>query len=661
MRKIILIIAISILPILAVKSESIDYKFGKISDYELKMNVYDKDSTAEAVVIIDEGYTTYEWRNDDFVVMNQMNKRIKILKKEGVDRGTISIPYYFKSNSNSESISGLTGFTYNLENGKIVKTKLDKQYIFDEEVNSSYRQIKFSLQNVKVGSVIEFKYTRTSKNAYSLPEWIVQTNIPVMHSLFEVIIPEYFIYNIETKGFETIDVKDEQKVQQFTIGYSNSGLNTVTSNSRNLIFKANDIPALKDEPYVWCKQDFNSGVRFELQGTRFPNSLYKPYFQSWENLEETLKKETDFGLNIKQSNPYKDELNTLVASENNELNKIEKIYSFVKSHISWNDTYAFYGNQAKDAVKNKTGNNSQFNMILLSALRNNGIKAYPVLLSRRSEGRLPYTYPSFEKLNTFIVAAQTTEGKVYYMDGSATFGGLNMLPIDLLVDRARVFDDGIAEKWVDLTKIAKNQLVYLIKSKLNNNGDLTGVINSGFSNQFAYSYKSKFYSAKDSSEFVENFANDAHFKVDNILITGKDTMSNSVNEVINFTKDLGETSDIIYINPLIILHVDKNPFTESNRKLPIEFNFPYGIFIKSEIELPANYIVEELPKSIKISLPDNVAKCIYQVVQKDNILEINYKFDLTQTIYPQTSYSAIMDFYTQVALKNSEMIVLKKI
>jgi hypothetical protein len=643
-------------------AQDISLKFGKINNYELSMKSYEKDTTAEAVVLYDDGYTSYEWLNDGFKVNLDLKQKIKILKQEGVDRATISIPYYYKSNGDRESISNLEAYSYNMENGKIIKTKLDKKYIFDEELNNRYRQLKFSIPNVKVGSVIEFKYRKSSDHIYEIPNWYIQSDIPVVYSNYEVLIPEYFIFNNETKGYESIKVVETAENQQFNLGLSTNGSNnSVSCQSRDIKFTANNVPALKNEPYVWCKSDFSSGIQFELNGTRFPNSFYKSYSQTWENLEETIKKETDFGTNIKMANPFKSELKTLIDTVKNEKRKIELIYAFIKKKISWNETYSFYGNKTKDAIKNKTGDNGQINMILLSALKDADINAYPILISRRSNGRIPYTYPSFDKLNTFVVGAKTTDGYIYYMDGSAVYGGLNMLPIDLLVDRARVFEETIPDKWVDLTKIAKNQTVYLINSSIDKNGTLSGTINSGYSNQLAYCYKSRYYNAKDSAEFVEKLGTNAHIKINNFSIEGKDTIANLVKEKIDFTKETSDQTDYLYINPLIFTHIEKNPFTQSERKLPIEFDYPHGFQISSTIEIPANYKVEEIPKSVKISLPENAGRCLYQITHADNTVQLNYRFELNQTIFPQTSYEIIREFYAQVATKNSELIVLKKI
>lgn len=653
---------VNFLTLLVLRSQEISFKYGKISNDELNMTLYPKDSSAAAVVLYEDGYVFYDYTPTvGFKVEQEIKQKIKILKQDGVDEASISIPYYSKNSTDREIVTNLEAIAYNLDNGKITKTKLEKQYIFDEEISKTYRQLKFSIPNVKIGTVIEFKYRKSSTRVYGLPDWQFQREIPVINSNYEVKIPEYFIFNIDTKGYEDIKVVETQDNQMFNLGMDSEGSNTVTCSCRVIKCTAKDVPALKDEENVWCAEDFMSGIRFELNATKFPNDFYKPYSQTWEDLEKFLKTETDMGTNLKMSNPYKDEIKSLLSTVTDENKKIELIYSFIKEHIRWDESYSFYGNRAKEAVKNGTGDNGQINMILISALKDAGITAYPILISRRSQGRLPYTYPSYNKLTTFIVAAQTTDGKTYYMDGSAVYGGLNMLPTNLLVDRGRVFNETSDQKWIDLTKIVRNQQVFLLFSNLDKDGTLTGVLKSGYSNQLAYSYKSKFQNVKDSTDFIEEFQNANQVTIDGFKIEGKEPMSTMVKEELKFTKKIDTSGDYLYINPMLFTHITKNPFTQSERKLPVEFNFPYVYQTSCTLVIPENYKVEEIPKSVKIVLDENKGKCLYQVIQNENTIQLNYRFELNQIIFPQTDYKIIRDFYGQVVNKNIEMIVLKKI
>lgn len=660
MKKIYLLFSLFVFMMPPAHSQEYSYKYGKITNDEINMTVYQKDTTASAVVIYDDGYTKYGVLNNRFQLTTEYKKKIKILKQTGINEANIDIPYYYKSSTSRESIAGIEAFSYTLENAKIVKTKLERKYIFDEEMSDRYRRIKFSIPNVKVGSVIELKFSKSTDLVYGIDPWGIQGDIPVNYSYYEVVIPEYLKFNIDTKGFEKIDVVETSENQQFVLSGSTSANNLLTCTSRYIKFTAKDIPALKDENYVWCVNDFLSGIRFELKATNFPNEFYKPYSQTWEDLEKVLIDETDFGKNLKISNPFKDVMTKELASVTDEKEKIAKIYEFVKNHISWNEKYSFHGNNAKDAVKLRTGDNGQINMILLSALKDAKIKAYPVLISRRSLGRLPFTYASYDQLNTFIVAAETSSGKVYYMDGSAIHGGLNMLPVDLLVDRARIFDNEHTEKWVDITSIERNQKIRTVNVEMNEDGNMSGLLNTVYTYQDAYLYKQQFEAAKDSADFVESFENTNHVNVDTFRVEQKNPMSNIVKEKIFFSKTNESAGEYIYLNPMIFTHLSENEFIQPERKLPIEFNYPSTYMLSCNITLPDNYEVIEIPKSIKLVLNEN-CKCIYVVKQNANVLNLSYRFDMNQTIFPTTEYQAIREYFGQIATKNQEMLVLKKV
>ncbi|NDV47482.1 DUF3857 domain-containing protein [Paludibacter sp. 221] len=645
-------------------SQEISLKYGKITDDELKMTTYDKDTTAVAVVLYEDGYTSYTYNNTvGFQVILDIKKKVKILKQEGVSEADISIPYY-KSGNDKETVSNLDATAYNIEKGKVIKTKLEKKYIFDEEINNRYHQVKFSIPNVKEGTVIEYKYRITSPYASRIPDWNVQSHIPVMNSYYEVLIPEYYHFKIDAaKGFERIQVEETKQNQNFNIGYSSSGQAVnVTSDSRLLKFRAKDMPALKDEPYVWYLNDYISGVRFELSGTKFPNDFYKPYTSTWQNIEETLKEKTDFGSNVKMANPYKTEVKTIVEESVTEEEIITKIYALIKEKIRWNESYSFWGNNARDAVKNGTGDNGQINMVLLSMLKDAKINAYPVLISRRNYGRLPYTHPSLDKLNTFLVAAETSDGKSFYMDGSAVRGGLNVLPVNLLVDRGWPYNNVGGEKWVNLTNLAKNQQLIAQKASIDENGKMTSEMTTRYNNQIAYNVKSDYFSAKDSVEYLENFQDKNNLTVDSYVIEGIEPMSNTVSEKMTYTKNYEIVGNYIYINPLIFTHLDKNPFTQSERKLPIEFNYPYTYISSIILTIPDGYEIEELPSILNMSLPENAGKCTYLINRMtDNTIQLNYRFDLNKIIFIQSDYELIKEFFGKVASKNTELVVLKKI
>lgn len=83
---------------------------------------------------------------------------------------------------------------------------------------------------------------------------------------------------------------------------------------------------------MWCADDYCTQVNLELQGIDFPGSLYKSFTQSWEQIDETLLKDSDFGSRLKMNNPLKEEMTALHLEQMKGADeKICAIYTFLKT------------------------------------------------------------------------------------------------------------------------------------------------------------------------------------------------------------------------------------------------------------------------------------------------------------------------------------------
>src|SRR6476661_7101076 len=113
-----------LLLLVAGNSNAQTLKLGKVSQSELAEKVYPADTSAPAAIIYKTGKTVFKYRRDGFHIEHEYEFRIKIYKKEGLDWGTFTVPYYTGYKElNDEYITFSDAATYNLENGKVVKTK----------------------------------------------------------------------------------------------------------------------------------------------------------------------------------------------------------------------------------------------------------------------------------------------------------------------------------------------------------------------------------------------------------------------------------------------------------------------------------------------------------------------------------------------------------
>jgi len=174
MKKIITALLFIALPAIYLSAQEYKFNYGKVTKDEVSMTSYQKDTTASAVTIYKNAYASYNYGVNGFEIEYCYETKIKILKSEGTEYANIAIPFYNngKSGSTKEIVSGIEAYAYNIENGKIIKTKMNKSYIFEEKINENYKQIKFSIPSVKAGTVIEYKYKLISEFYINFPIWL---------------------------------------------------------------------------------------------------------------------------------------------------------------------------------------------------------------------------------------------------------------------------------------------------------------------------------------------------------------------------------------------------------------------------------------------------------------------------------------------------------
>lgn len=147
----------------AVSAQKPPEKFGKITSYELENNSCPIDSSAHAYFIFDFGNSYFEYAatkissNDaegnrkGFQLYFIRHFRLKIVDNKGFSWADIEIPLYH--DNEEEEVTTLKAYTYNLVDGKIEKTKLDKKDVYTEETGKYWKSEKFAMPNVKDGSV----------------------------------------------------------------------------------------------------------------------------------------------------------------------------------------------------------------------------------------------------------------------------------------------------------------------------------------------------------------------------------------------------------------------------------------------------------------------------------------------------------------------------
>ncbi len=650
-----------------------DVKFGKISKEELNQKFCENDSSATAMVLYRKVNIKYNYvQTDGFHVVTHVHERVKIFNKNGFDHATITESLY-QGKSDEETMGGLKAYTYNLENGEVVKTKLKGSDTFTTEVNKYYKQEKFTMPNIKEGSVIEYQYRIDSPFSYHIDEVDLQYDIPIKYQEVSVAIPEYFAFSPHMKGY--LSVSPERETIRSKINFTTKsreeyggGVRTDYENSSvdyniyKTAYLMADVPALEEEPFVNDMDNYRSAINYELQYVQFPRSLRKDYSTTWEKVIKTIYESNYFGEQLTQKRYFKDDLAKLVAGAGSEAEKAAAIFKFVQGRMAWNGLLGYYTDKGvKEAYKEKSGNTADINLMLVAMLREAGLNANPMLISTRDNG-VPLL-PTREGFN-YVAAALELEGNTIFLDASNKFTKPNLLPTRALNWQGKIIKKDGSYQSVSVFPKTTSKEASMMRINLNpDDGSIAGKSRKTYSDYRAYMFRNK-YGSLDDEEYLEKLENSVGgIEVSNYKITNKNILGKAVQEEFDFyMEDQVEVAgNKIYFSPLFYNTISENPFKLEERKYPVDFAYPWRENYLYTIAIPEGYEVTFLPKGTKMALQDNLGSFIYRIAQQGNNLQVMVDLKINQAVIPAFSYSAIKELYKKVIEKETEKVVLSKI
>ena len=95
--------------------------------------------------------------------------------------------------------------------------------------------------------------------------------------------------------------------------------------------------------------------------------------------------------------------------------------------------------------------------------------------------------------------------------------------------------------------------------------------------------------------------------------------------------------------------------------MPICFGYPKQSKYNVSIEIPEGYILESMPKPIKISTGENVELFTYNIFSEGRKVQVQITREINTAIVSAEYYDVLKDFHQKMIDKQNEKIVLKKI
>ncbi len=615
------------------------YKWGKITDYEKKLTLCKYDTSANAVVIFKRCNVFIKQSH----VVYKIDKRVKILKKNGLGNGNISINYYHKDGM--ENIRHIKAHTINIdETGKAIKQKVKPSSIFRSKINDRWSELTFAFPDVKVGSYIEFKYTIYSTNHYTINEWEMQENIPVMMSKFKLNVNIPYSYGVVYSGRRLSSKYGNKKTKN---GYSLTNL-----------------PALKEEPYGPNPDHFAEKIVVQYAGGG--NMQYnvskeeKDKKQNWEkfvseyydnqNLRNFLNKKNIKGL-----------LSTIIEPNMSEKEKIISIYHYVRQNYKWNNLYRIYPKQKfSRLLKTTIGNSAEINFLLYKLLKTANINTYPILSCTKRYGMISKIFPLFSQFNHIMVHCNI-DNKRYNLSAIDKLRPYNLPATNecvknglILIKDSKVFNKYSFE-WIDIKAPSTTRITVLTNIIIDNKTFKKSkkISTTGY---LAKYYRQDF--KEDSISFYDSFIGYNNYDTDNSSIVNLENIDKPLVVESKISKE-GKYASTRYLN--VFKGLIKNPFNSTERELPVDMRYCSKQNYICTVELPKNYKVIAMPDNYSIATPNKKSIFIFKIKHINNKISINCMFYRRDKDYSRGEYIYLKAFYDQVVKILDKPIVVKEI
>jgi len=648
-----------------------EFRLGKVSVAELEEKKYPQDTSAVAAILYKRGVSRFDYNDvDGFVLMTEVETRIKIYKKEGYSYANQAIGYSISGNS-KENVQISDANTFNLVDGKVEKTKLKSDGMFDESVSKFYGRKKITLPNVKEGSVIEYKYTIKAPYVSWMRDWRFQYDIPVKNSEFSTYIPEYYTFNVMQKGYIFPEKAVEKRTKSVLLtsnarSVSNANQSKFSTEKVDYFenktsYSAKNLPAIKDEAFVNNIDNYTSILTFELAAEKWPNKPDRLYSSDWNSVVKTIYDFDDFGPELNRTGYFDDDLKKILAEAKSNDEIMLTVLNYVKSSIKWNGNTS-YGCDAgvRKAYKEKTGNSADINLMLTAMLRYAGLTANPVLVSTRSNGIS--LFPNRTAFNYVIAAVETPNGNIL-LDATSKFSSPDILPFRALNWQGRLIrKDGSSESIDLMPKKASLDNIF-INYEIDTEGKVNGKVRRQCTDYNAMSYRNEVDGVKEDT-YLEKLENENNkIEISGYSRTNEKEILLPTVETYSFKGDnLAEViGGKIYISPMLFFADEKNPFKQEVREYPVDFGFPFIDKYNITLQIPEGFSVEILPKPAVVVMEDNLGTFKYNIAANGNTLQVSIQHQINEAIVATDRYEMLKDYYKAMIAKETEKIVLKRI
>jgi hypothetical protein len=631
-------------------------EFGKIAKDEIELKEYALDKDAEAVVLFDIAKSYFVETSNSFDVVFERTTRIKILSEAGIKWAEVEIPFYQEGNI-YEKVYDIEASSYNFENGRLNKSPFSAANTFDEKKNEYWNIKKFAIPNVKVGSIIEYRYKISSQYKFNFRDWEFQWKIPVVYSEYVAKMIPFYEYRFILQGANKFDIYESYEDKGLPRHLGSPG--AYGDNSyHDMVYKfgMNNVPAFGDEEFISSINDYIIKLDFQLSNIHKLDGTNIDIITTWEELIKELLKHQDFGKYINKSEKLSSKLlDVEKISQKSDIEKFNTILDYVKSNYNWNSyNDKFASKTPNQLVDDKIGNCADLNLFTIGLLNSVGIESYPLILSSREHGKIIVDYP-FSHFFNYVIVLANVEGKIVLADATEILSMNDRIPPRCINDKGLIIQKDKID-WINLDCMFTSGITTFMQMDISQNGISVDLQKMG--TEYDALFFRNNYTDKIDNVKLKISKNNYSLIDSTILIQNQLDKTKPYKLRYSFTTKPEVVNDKIYVSPFLQESISDNPLKQKERRYPVDMVYPQRRLYNSTLSIPEGYQVDFIPADLKIN--NELFELNYSSKTLSDKLQVSFDYYFKKPIYQSNDYSKIKYYFNEIVKKGNEKIVIIK-
>jgi hypothetical protein len=577
--------------------------------------------------------------------------RIKILTEEGRNYANVEIPY----RRGTTAISNIRARTIRPDgtianfDGKVYDKTISKTR------GASYLAKTFSLPDVQVGSIVEYRYNYDLEDGFVFDSlWVLSEELFTKKAKFTL------------KPYDRLAVK-----WSWPAGLP-IGTPPPTQDADKVIrMTVQNIPAFQLEDFMPPANELKLRVEFVYSED---NTIERDQAKYWRQFGKKQNDHVESFLG--KSGAMQQAVAQIVSPNDSPEVKLQKIYARTQQvrNLSYEPRRTEQeakrdklkaGNNAADLLNNGYGWGSEITWLFLALAKAAGFEAYPVLAASRSEFVFNPVRLNSRELNTNVVLVKLN-GKDVYFDPGTAFAPFGLVPwTEAGASGMKLDKEGGSWVTTALPDSSASRIERKADLKLTDDGSLTGKITVTFTGLEALTRRLQVRNEDEAArrKYLEDLLSEyVPAGMEAELKNQPDWKNSSAPLIAEYEVKIPGWASSAGKRALLAVGLfggtEKHLFEHAHREFPVVFEFPFKKTDDVTIELPPGWQVGSSPKDV-----DQDAKAVEYIFKSDGkngTIHFNRILRSDLSFVAADKYPVLRNFFQVVRSGDEQQIVLQQ-